>query len=112
MTPKSLKSGNKCEKKHAQKYHIFLTPFFLDFLQIWAPKGLQIYPYFRRVFKKINFTKTSVSPRRERQIQGSQPSKNNQKINEKQHEKNNIATNSPKSKFSPIWTPKTSQNRP
>ena len=79
-----------------------MTPIFLDFLQILTPKGLQIYLYFRRVFKKVDFTKTSVSPRRERQIQGPQPSKNNQKSM-----KNNMKkTTSQQSKFSPIWTSK------
>ena len=89
-----------------------MTPLFLDFLEILTPKGLQIYLYFRRVFKKVDFTKTSVSPRRERQFQGPQPSKNNQKSIKNNTKKTTSQQTRHNRNFHQFGRPKTSQNRP
>ena len=89
-----------------------MTPLFLDFLEILTLKGLQIYLYFRRVFKKVDFTKTSVSPRRERQFQGPQPSKNNQKSMKNNTKKTTSQQTRHNRNFHQFGPPKTSQNRP
>ena len=60
MTPKSLKSAKKCEKKHVQKYHSFWHPFLSIFFKFWLQKDSKFISTFdafskRSILQKLVF---------------------------------------------------------